>query len=120
MIGRPARWGTDDCLCAAASVSAIIVGRDPIAGVRGRWTDEASARKFEASLGRDRREAARELGRQLGHSEIRPADAKPGDLGLIKVREMVVTGCKLPGGGWFVRANKGFLVKREAVIAWSV
>lgn len=42
----PFAWGAADCLCFAAECARPIVGRDPIAQLRGRYDSEVSARQL--------------------------------------------------------------------------
>lgn len=43
--GVPFAWGTADCLCFAAQVAQRMLGRDPIAHLRGRYDSEIGCRR---------------------------------------------------------------------------
>lgn len=48
---QPYTWGTNDCVTFPADAVWAITGEDPIAEIRGTWTDEASAMALLESLG---------------------------------------------------------------------
>lgn len=41
--GQPFTWGTHDCITFASDCFKAITGDDPLAGIRGTYTDEATA-----------------------------------------------------------------------------
>ncbi len=47
----PFAWGTSDCLCFCASVAERMLGRDPIAHLRGRYDSEISAKRVMVAEG---------------------------------------------------------------------
>ncbi len=73
--GEPFAWGTSDCLGWAAAVAIRLVGRDPIAGLRGRYHSEVSAARVMVE------EGWRSLGDvAAAHArEIPVLDARTGD-----------------------------------------
>jgi len=119
LIGRPMRYGIDDCLLSAADLSMLLTGCDPIATIRGRWIDRSSALEFERGLaGGTRREKAQALAQMLGLMALEPATAPCGALGLVAGERREVAACRFIGG-WFARSASGFSVQQKAVLAWS-
>lgn len=49
--GVPFAWGAADCLCFAALCAEAIIGRDPIAQLRGRYDGEMSAKRLMVENG---------------------------------------------------------------------
>lgn len=73
--GVPFAWGSTDCLGFAAKCAQAIIGRDPIAHIRGRYDSETSARRVMVTEGwRDMGDVA-----ASAFVEIPPAMARSGD-----------------------------------------
>jgi hypothetical protein len=71
----PGEFGVSDCLCFAAECAQPIVGRDPIAHLRGRYDSETSARRLMVENGwRDMGDVAASI-----FPEIAVAQAQAGD-----------------------------------------
>ena len=43
-LGTPVVWGENDCLCFAGDCAAHVLGRDPVAHLRGRYDSAETAR----------------------------------------------------------------------------
>jgi hypothetical protein len=72
-------WGSADCVCWAGDVATGMLGRDPIADLRGTYDSELSARRVMVARG------WKSLGDVAGHyfEEIHVAHARTGDWAII-------------------------------------
>jgi hypothetical protein len=71
----PHVWGTNDCLCYAAAIAQRIIGRDPIAHLRGRYDSEIGAKRVMIEEGW---ETLGDVAASI-FPEIPVAQAQPGD-----------------------------------------
>lgn len=107
-------YGAHDCCMWACDVVQAVTGLDPVADLRGTYSDESGAAQvMEAGGGLEAMAAAR-----FG-VEIPPLAAAAGDVGLIEVDNMpALVACV--GGAWLAASSFGVVVVPvESVIsAW--
>jgi len=118
-IGKPVVWGVDDCVLFAADASLLQIDRDPIAPWRDAWSSRIGALKLVASKGGNLLDALANVAAELGHREISPDEAQPGDMGAILENDTPTAACRIEQG-WLVRNERGFSVRQTAVKAWSI
>lgn len=75
---RPLAWGSQDCVLFAADCVDACTGVDPAAGMRGTYSDAASAARLVQEMGGLAAIAAAHCG-----PEVVPALAQIGDVGLV-------------------------------------
>lgn len=122
-------WGRDDCMLAVADIVKAATGKDPARRFRGRYQTRRGAIRVLGPGGTER--AARDSARALHWRKVDPAEAKPGDVGLMKIAARTARGrrvttysaviCRAPG--WFVgRAERGFVALSAAKIerVWAI
>src|SRR5262245_12359165 len=100
----PARYGVDDCLLAAGQGVEIQTGRNPCAGLIGKWSSPAEAKAFEDSVAPSRLEAARKYFTEIGMRECDPNTSPVGSIGLMHVAGLDIFCFKSPDG-WVVRSE---------------
>ncbi len=74
--GLPHVWGGDDCLGVAATIAQAMIGRDPIAHLRGRYDSETSAKRVMVEEGWS---DLGDVAASCGFTEIHPSQARAGD-----------------------------------------
>lgn len=77
----PYQWGVNDCGTFSADAIEVVTGADPIADIRGQWTDEASAMQLLEANGGIVGLANRYFPGRRKEREM----AQEGDLVLVKV-----------------------------------
>ena len=123
------QWGRDDCMLAVADVVLTITGKDPARRFRGTYRTKLGARRVLGRSGTLR--AARASASALHWKPIAPADAKPGDVGLIAISVKGARGKVIKdyaamvclSSGWFVgRKELGFtaFASEKLAFAWSI
>lgn len=123
----PLVWGRDDCMLAVADIVLSLTGNDPARRFRGRYRSMLGARR---ALGKGGTEAAAiDSARALHWKVIHPADALPGDVGLIEMMVRAVpyktSTCAVicRQRGWFVgRGDRGVVALPAAHVrrAWAI
>jgi hypothetical protein len=124
-VGPEVVWGVDDCVLFAANPINRVLGYDPVADWRGTYDSRETAQEAIGDLGLAY--AFRSVAKRWGWKRIAPADALPGDPGLLKLRTVdgaaVLTTAICRASGWFVmRSDTGYVaMKAERIrLAWSV
>lgn len=118
-LDREVVWGRDDCAMAAADVLRPVLGYDPCARWRGRYT---TPRGYRRVLKRDGFTGlAGAISAVAAEHGWRPVmyHAEPGDVGIY--RGMTAALC-MGNGFWLARRDFGFAALPESDIhmAWSV
>lgn len=112
----PFAWGSNDCATLAADWVLEAIGTDPMAGIRGQWSDARQALAAIDAMGGLRKATTLALG-----AEIRPTLAQRGDVVLIVVngRETLAV---CVGGHALGSAEEGALLAPmdDAVAAWRI
>jgi len=125
-LDRDAAYGVDDCALFAAGPLRDVLGYDPAEGWRGSYGSLPEARQRLGRLGLAF--AVRAIARRRGWRPVDPADAEPGDVGLIAVQDRTASvslvSCMIClRRGWFVaRGQAGILALRadNVRLAWSI
>jgi hypothetical protein len=119
------QWGKDDCALWCAGILRDALGYDPAAAMRGRYRTRRGAARVmgrKGMLG-----VARRAARRHKWKRIDPAQAQPGDVGLVWAETdkgtatLAAAICRAPG--WFVARNeRGFtaMQAKDVAGAWSV
>lgn len=111
-------WGFDDCMLAVADVVRQVTGKDPARRFRDRYKTRRGAVR---ALGRGGIvKAARDSARALHWRRINPADAQPGDVGLVEIKRVVYPGARAlevdKKAGRLVRARGRTITSHAAMI----
>jgi len=114
--GQAFAWGARDCCLWGADVVLAVIGRDPMADLRGAYGTEAAAREVLGRLG-----ALRHLVTSRVGPRVRATLGRPGDLGLTLESGM---GCIVAhtGGCWMGPGDAGLVPVRDdgVLAAWRV
>jgi hypothetical protein len=114
-MGQPFTWGAQDCCLFAADCAVIVGGADPASGLRGTYSDAASALRTLDSIG-----GIEGAGARFG-APIRPLMALTGDVGLVPCgdRESLAV---CAGSVWLAPAAAGLAAMPfdAARMAWRV
>jgi hypothetical protein len=107
ILGQPFQWGTMDCNTVALGWLDTLAGTAELAQVRGRYTDQETARQFQLEHGRTLRAVLIEAGAELVAKG--PAFAQPGDFLVVDTAgEPWTAGCVCSGWGFVsMDTNKG-------------
>lgn len=116
-LARPVRWGEDDCILFAADACLLQTGIDPIPRLRDAWSSKREAYEVIVTHGGDLITTMTNLAREFGHSEIDPAAAHNGDLGVFVEKDIPTAACRIEQG-WLARAERGIAVRPTALKAW--
>ena len=81
VMDRPWKWGTSDCSTAACEAFALVHGVDPMAGLRGTYTDATGAAAVVAERG-GWEALCEALAASAGLRAVAPLEAPAGALGL--------------------------------------
>lgn len=114
------KWGRDDCTLWAVEPIRRVLGYDPARRGRGRYRTRLGAIRFLGKGGLPN--ALRREARRFNWHRIGPVDARPGDLGMVKVNgvnSMAVCRAR----GWFVaRQETGFFAfeAKQVELAFKV
>jgi hypothetical protein len=113
----PFAWGSNDCATFAADALVALTGADPMAALRGRWTNEAQALQVLQQTGGLARAAWRVLGRPLVHLAAAPRGA----VVCARMRGLPTMGLHL-GAWWCAPGERGleFRPAFEERLAWGV
>jgi hypothetical protein len=113
----PVRYGIDDCCLAPANIYVGVLGFDPAARWRGRYSTRRGAQRL---LGREGIIGTLSgVTKERGWRKIRPILAKIGDLGIIRTAEGPAVAIHY-AGRWHNHIDYGFAALDRAVLAWSV
>lgn len=106
-VAQDIRWGVDDCTLWAVEPIRRVLGYDPAERGRGHYKTRRGAARVLGKAGLAG--AMCRAARRHGWKKIDPADARPGDLGLILISGLYsMTVCRRKG--WFVvRADGGYI-----------
>lgn len=110
-------WGTDDCLMGLANIYVVALGIDPASAWRGRYRTERGARRVMGRGGVLR--AVGHGARSVGWQRIKPAEARPGDLGVARTINGHA-GVIRHRRDWLGRRDRGFtaIPPEYVVTAW--
>ena len=119
----PVEWGKSDCLMVAADALRDVIGVDIAAKFRGCYRDQQGCADHLTALGYSSiAEAVGAEALALGWTQIEPCEARPGDAGVVQIRD--VQGCAMlhRSGLWLARSVKGFvaLPSRHVVCAFRI
>jgi hypothetical protein len=115
-LREPFCWGRHDCSLWAADAVLAITGRDFAEGLRGVYHDARSAQRILVAAGGLSQIVTAALG-----EPIPPLFARPGDIGLVEVKQtQVLAVCN--GSHWLAVAPDGLGVVdiNKAIQAWKV
>jgi len=109
---RPWVWGQSDCCTFACDVFAAVYGFDPMASIRGTYSDQISA----ARLIRSRGGMMENVRRTLRDAGLVPCEPREGALGAVVEPDGTVVAaiCARPGV-WIVRTMRGLSSRGQAV-----
>lgn len=117
-MGGPFEWGPCDCCSGPADAFAALWGRDPMAPVRGYVGMTGAVRMIRQAGGLPR--LAAHLAATGGLTEVDPAEAKAGAIGLVENGFAHSLALCIGGGKWAVKTRDGFAIANGAVSAWCV
>lgn len=117
----PFAWGTADCITLVADAIEAMTGVDPIADIRGTWTDQATAFLAISQLGTGLAEAIDAVLLPLGSQRIERSMVGRGDIVTIKQPLGVAAGI-FAGAGIACRGKAGFawFARADIVAAWRI
>ena len=115
-FSRPFAFGAQDCALFAADCVEASTGRDPAAGIRGRYRDARGASRIVRRLG-----GLEAIARDMLGSEVSTALAQPGDVGLLENAGRPCLGV-CTGLHWLAPGALGLLTlpREQARLAWRV
>ncbi len=118
IYARPFAWGSADCCTSACDVFSALWGIDPMAPLRGRYSDRRGAVGLIRARG-GWSEMAADLAEQAG---LRPGIGGPGELALIGAGRLdaFALAIGLGGGRWGARVEGGLRTVTEVVRSWRV
>lgn len=115
-LGGPFGWGVADCCAAASAAFAEIHGIDLMPDLRGTYAGPIAAARIIRQAGGLRRLAET----RAAAAGLRRCGDVPGAIGLVAGPRGPVAAICIAPGKWAAKARQGFVIVREAEIAWSV
>jgi hypothetical protein len=113
------KWGEADCCTSACNAFRDLWGVDPMAPIRGGWTNATEAADVMKSAGGLLNLAIR-LAAEADLSHRMPAVAREGDIVLMNMGRGPGLGIALGGGRFAGKTVRGFTVVNRAQSAWGV
>jgi len=111
----PFEWGVSDCCTRACDVFAELHGVDPMAPLRGKYSDRRGALRLVRAAG-GWRPMCSNLAARAG---LVPGVAVPGSLGLVAQPGRSVLAVRVPEG-WALPLDGGLAVEPRALESWGV
>lgn len=106
----PALWGRDDCLMAYADLLRDVLGYDIAHAFRGRYRTKTGFVRVLRRMGyASLSEAFVPQATGLGWMRIDPADAAPGDAGVLAAKGVESCAMLHASGFWIARGANGFV-----------
>ncbi len=120
--GRPFTWGRDDCLLWIADIYKTVLGRDPAARFRKRYTTPAGALRVLKREGMvSVADALEDCAARMSWPECDPSHAEIGTLGMVETPHGNA-GVICAGSFWIGRTEYGFTAIRADHVAraWRI